>query len=1088
VSRARPHARSARFSVALVAAAALFGTGVTTLVTDAAQADPAPSASPGKAEQQLGKKDRELLAEARAHGEERVTLIVAAKPGRSSALAGELEGLGGQVQKIEAELGYLRVSIPIGNAQKAAKLGDVTAMDVNETLPIPDPRPGANGDPTDGAVAPTPQTPPSKSTPRENPYMPTRDTGAAQFAAAHPTWDGRGVTIGILDTGVDLGHPALAKTSTGQRKIVDWVTYTDPQTDDDPTWLKMSTDVFGAGKQFAFGGRTFTAPERGGPFTAAIFTESGNDISDPASEIAGDVNRDGDTSDSWGVVQDVVSKVVYVDVAQNGTFADDKPMRDYKVAYDVGTFGTDKPDTAIREAMPFVVQTNVQGYVNIGITSGAHGTHVAGITSAHAMFGGQMAGAAPGAKIKSIRVCLFSPGCTAYALLEGMTAAAQSGVDVINMSIGGLPALNDGANARAELYDRLVEEYNVQLFISAGNSGPGLNTVGDPSVATQVLSVGAYAHDDTWRSNYGSSSPREDNIQPYSSRGPREDGGFKPQVLAPGSAISTVPTWQPGSPVVGTYPLPPGYAMFNGTSMASPQAAGAAALLVSAYKAQNKGRRPPASALRNAMTSTARYLPAYGAYEQGAGLIRVADAWRQLTARGAADTVTTAVDVSTALSPYLAPPNRGTGIHDREGVSAGDSYTRTYTLTRTSGRSGAVTYQVSWLGNDGTFTAPRSVRLRRNVATPFAVQVEPKTTGVHSAVLRLDDPATPGIDVHTLNTVVAAERFTAGNGFSVTRTGTIGRNQATSFFFAVPPRTPAFKVDLDAGGAPGKGQVRFLRFHPYGVPIEATSTPNCYNPPAGGPCPGSPTSRTVANPFAGVWEVVVEARRTSDVLEAPFSVTASILGASVTPNPDTIASAKAGEALAREYTLKTEFGAFTGKATGTPLGSARRARPTIAAGGQQTYDVTVPAGTESLRATIGAPSDVGADLDLAVLNCTSGTCVPGDSSADGDSEESVTIAKPAAGLWRVVVDGYAVPSGSTAYDYIDVFTAPSFGQVTVTDADALRAAGATWTVPGTVTAGAAPGTGRVLYGQVLVRTAEGILVGAGDVIVSDVTG
>ena len=62
-------------------------------------------------------------------------------------------------------------------------------------------------------------------------------------------------------------------------------------------------------------------------------------------------------------------------------------------------------------------------------------------------------------------------------------AVKSAHVDVINMSIGGLPALNDGNNARAELYNRLIEQYKVQMFFSAGNSGPGMNTVGDPSVA-----------------------------------------------------------------------------------------------------------------------------------------------------------------------------------------------------------------------------------------------------------------------------------------------------------------------------------------------------------------------------------------------------------------------------------------------------------------------------------------------------------------------------------------------------------------------------------------------------------------------------
>jgi hypothetical protein len=99
----------------------------------------------------------------------------------------------------------------------------------------------------------------------------------------------------------------------------------------------------------------------------------------------------------------------------------------------------------------------------------------------------------------------------------------------------------------------------------------------------------------------------------------------------------------------------------------------------------------------------------------------------------------------------------------------------------------------------------------------------------------------------------------------------------------------------------------------------------------------------------------------------------------------------------------------------------------------------------------------------------------------------VTIANPAAGTLVVLVDGFAVPAGSTAYDYVDVFTNAAFGSVSVTDANALRPAGATWTVPGSVTATAAPAAGRVLLGNVQVRTDTNILIGQGDVIVQSVT-
>ena len=68
-----------------------------------------------------------------------------------------------------------------------------------------------------------------------------------------------------------------------------------------------------------------------------------------------------------------------------------------------------------------------------------------------------------------------------------------------------------------------------------------------------------------------------------------------------------------------------------------------------------------------------------------------------------------AVDVNTALSDFLATPGKGVGINDREGVAAGDSYTRTYNFTRYSGRGGKVDYDLRWVGNDGTFSAPASV-------------------------------------------------------------------------------------------------------------------------------------------------------------------------------------------------------------------------------------------------------------------------------------------------------------------------------------------------------------------------------------------
>ncbi|MEV0680709.1 S8 family serine peptidase [Actinosynnema sp. NPDC050436] len=1070
-----------RTSAALLAA--VLGTTGFGFAAAPAVAQEAPTA-PASTDKGLDKQDREQLAEAEKAGQENVTLLVAAEPGKLDSAADDLKALGGVVESTERDVEYLKVSVPRGNAEKAAKLASVNAIDVDGLVALDDPRP-------DGATTPLPQNAPGAKTPKKNPYMPIQDTKAAQFTDEHRTWDGRGTTIAILDSGIDLDHPALATTTTGERKIVDWYN-ANATNSGDGTWIQVAGRYTGT---FTNGGATYKAPATGGPYSFGLFRETAGDLGLAASETGGDINRDGDRVDAFGVLQDITTKEVRVDVDGDGDFTDERAMIDYKYKKDVGHFGTDNPGTPVLDTVAFVVQTDRsiydnagQAYVNIGISAAAHGTHVAGITAANKLFGGKATGAAPGAKLMAVKVCLSTPSCTSSGLIDGVLYAARNGADVVNISIGGLPALNDGNNARSELYNRTIAEYNMQIFISAGNSGAGANTVGDPSVTTDAISVGSYITRDTWLSNYGSVTAQKENLHGFSSRGPREDGGFKPNIVAPGSAISTVPQWQVPGPVAGTYELPPGYAMFNGTSMASPQATGAAALLVSAFKAEHAGERPTVLELRNAIQSGAKWVSSLKAYEQGSGLFDVQKSWQQLNAHPNVQNVTTSVTVNTALSALLQTPNTGVGIHDREGVTIGKEYVRTYTLTRTTGPDRNQQFLATWQGNDGTFSSKSLVSLPLNKPVTFDVKVKPTKAGVHSAVLKLDNPGTRGVDVFTLNTVFAADEFVAAKKFAVSKTTTIPRNQSQSIFVKVPVGTSALKVDLAGGGAEaGKGQLRFLRFDPYGVPADTTTSTNCYNPDAGGGCAGgTPTSRTVANPLPGVWEIVVESRRTSDADNAPYTVTASVLGTSVSPDPDTIASAQTGVGIDRSYSVTNSLAAFNGRLVGGALSSAKIARPSIAEGVSQTYDVTVPAGSSSLRATIGKPSDISADLDLFVYNCTTGTCVLFGQTADGDSEESFTVTNPAAGAWRIQVDGYAVPSGTTEYDYIDVYAVAGLGTVAVTDTDADRTAGATWTVPGVVTATGQAGAGRVLRGELTVQTSEGAVVGRSAVIVQNV--
>ncbi|MBA3475255.1 MAG: hypothetical protein H0T10_00690 [Actinobacteria bacterium] len=79
-----------------------------------------------------------------------------------------------------------------------------------------------------------------------------------------------------------------------------------------------------------------------------------------------------------------------------------------------------------------------------------------------------------------------------------------------------------------------------------------------------------------------------------------------------------------------------------------------------------------------------------------------------------------------------------------------------------------------------------------------------------------------------------------------------------------------------------------------------------------------------------------------------------------------------------------------------------------------------------------------------------------------------------------------MPSGSTAYDYLDLFANPAFGAVTVVDSPALRPSGATWTTVASATPTAAPAAGRFLQGFVQVKSGSTVL-GSAEVRLKNVT-
>ncbi|MEU7066355.1 S8 family serine peptidase [Streptomyces sp. NPDC046161] len=1092
--------RVARVAAAAGLVAALCASGAMPVFAATGATDPGAPTAVKSADQKLGSSDAELLQDAKAKGDATVTVMVATAPGQTKQVADQLGAVqGASVGQTNDKLGYVRATIPTGKAEaalkEAGKLSSVHAMDLKHEIQLSDPRPDSGKDAGASQKTAAETYPgPGKDTPAKNPYNPSFETGAVDFVAKNPEADGRGVTIGILDSGVDLGHPALQKTTTGERKIVDWVTATDPITDNDGTWRAQITPVTATGGTFTAGGQSWKAPE--GSFQFSRFSESITATGDEK----GDVNRDGDTTDKFGMLYDPVAGTVRVDTDQDGDFTNNEPMKPYKDGYQIGYFGTDNPATDVVERVPFVIQIRKDvpmdplggdwvgkkaDFVNIGIIESEHGTHVAGITAANSLFGGKMNGEAPGAKIVSSRACSWSGGCTNVALTEGMIdLVANRGVDIVNMSIGGLPALNDGNNARAELYKNLIDTYGVQLVISAGNEGPGLNTIGDPGLADKVISVGAAVSKETWAANYGSGVTKKYDMFPFSSRGPREDGGFTPTITAPGAAINTTQTWLPGSPVKEAgYSLPAGYSMLQGTSMSSPQATGASALLLSAAKQQHMAVTP--ASLRVALTSTAKKIADVPAHAQGSGLINVLGAWESLQRGAKANEFTVKAPVDTAIDQFLKTPGFGTGIYDREGgLKVGQKKVYDVVVTRTTGVKYGTRHNLSWRNDDGTFKVVGGydyVTLPLNKPVTIKVEANVKSAGVHSGILQLDDETTEGIDKQVLATVVSSAPL-AKPSFAQSQTSSVQRNSHKSYFVTVPQGAKTLEVAL--GGLAAGSQTRFISIHPYGVGVEDSATTMCYpnydNP--ANKC--RPDLRSYADPTPGVWEIEVEARRTSPLLDNPFKLDVSVLGATFDPAVKVLPEVKQGAPAPVQWSIKNDAAAIAGgKLKGGPLGSAKVAKPTIAAGETQTTEVTVGEGVSRLDVAIGKVSDAAADLDLEVYK----DGVKVGSSADGDSEEAVSLLNPAAGTYSIKVIGYAVPSGSTTYDYRDVYFSTALGSVQVDEAAAVNLAnGASAQVSANVLVSSPAPEGRQFFGQVQLLNGRGTAAGTGSVQIDKV--
>ncbi len=234
-----------------------------------------------------------------------------------------------------------------------------------------------------------------------------------------------------------------------------------------------------------------------------------------------------------------------------------------------------------------------------------HGTHVASIAAGDGVGGPNAAknrGVAPDASLYGAKVLNSAGSGAASDIIAAIGwCAGQAGVDIINLSLGGLnssdgkDALSTATNCAADPGWTIpgttppVACPNTGLtpkvvVLAAGNAGPAQYQISSPAAAERPITVAAVA---AWSAP---TNIHRKGLAAFSSRGPTQDERVKPDISAPGVNITAAKAGENEA-----------YITFNGTSMATPFVAGTAALILDA----NPGLTP--QEVKDLLHSTAQY-------------------------------------------------------------------------------------------------------------------------------------------------------------------------------------------------------------------------------------------------------------------------------------------------------------------------------------------------------------------------------------------------------------------------------------------------------------------------------------------------